>query len=83
MLASSVYVYDEVFWRERDLQKTLLKFVLLMFRKNLNFVFFFFCEEFSSQRKMNFDVENENFENIFFNPFDSQNILSDENNDPV
>ena len=31
---------------------------------------------------MNFDVENENFENIFFNPFDSQNILSDENNDP-
>ena len=31
---------------------------------------------------MNFDVENENFENIFFNPFDSQNILSGENNDP-
>ena len=31
---------------------------------------------------MNFDVENQNFENIFFNPFDSQNILSDENNDP-
>ena len=31
---------------------------------------------------MNFDVENENFENMFFNPFDSQNILSDENNDP-
>ena len=31
---------------------------------------------------MNFDVENENFENIFFHPFDSQNILSDENNDP-
>ena len=31
---------------------------------------------------MNFDVENENFENIFFNPLDSQNILSDENNDP-
>ena len=31
---------------------------------------------------MNFEVENKNFENIFFNPFDSQNILSDENNDP-
>ena len=31
---------------------------------------------------MNFDVENENFENIFFSPFDSQNILSDENSDP-
>ena len=31
---------------------------------------------------MNFDVENENFENIPFNSFDSQNILSDENNDP-
>ena len=31
---------------------------------------------------MNFDVKNENSENIFFNPFDSQNILSDENNDP-
>ena len=31
---------------------------------------------------MNFDVENENFENIFFNPFECQNILSDENNDP-
>ena len=29
---------------------------------------------------MNFDVGNENFEKIFFNPFDSQNILSDENN---
>ena len=24
---------------------------------------------------MNFDVENENFDNNFFNPFDSQNIL--------
>ena len=31
---------------------------------------------------MNFDVENENFKNMFFNPFDSQKILSDENNDP-
>ena len=31
---------------------------------------------------MNFDVENENFENKFFNPLDSQNISSDENNDP-
>ena len=31
---------------------------------------------------MNFDVENENFENVLFNPFDSQNILGDENNDP-
>ena len=31
---------------------------------------------------MNFDVENENFENILVNPFDSQNNLSDENNDP-
>ena len=31
---------------------------------------------------MNFDVEKLNFENIFYNPFDSQNILSDENNDP-
>ena len=31
---------------------------------------------------MNFDVKNKNFENIFFNPFYSQNILSDENNDP-
>ena len=29
---------------------------------------------------MNFDVGNENFEKIFFNLFDSQNILSDENN---
>ena len=48
-----------------------------MFGKN------FFCEEFSSYKKMNFDVENENFENMLFNPFDSKNILSDENNDPV
>ena len=32
---------------------------------------------------MNFDVENENFENILFNPLDSQNVLSDENNDPA
>ena len=47
-----------------------------MFRKN------FFCEEFSSYKKMNFDVENENFENTLFNPFDSKNILSDENYDP-
>ena len=31
---------------------------------------------------MNFDVENKNFENMFFNPFGSQNILSDENNNP-
>ena len=31
---------------------------------------------------MNFDVENDNFGNIFVNHFDSQNILSDENNDP-
>ena len=31
---------------------------------------------------MNFYVENQNFENIFFNPFDCQNILRDENNDP-
>ena len=31
---------------------------------------------------MNFDVENENFENVLFNPFDSQNMLGDENNDP-
>ena len=31
---------------------------------------------------MNFDVESEDFENIFFNPFDSQNIFRDENNDP-
>ena len=31
---------------------------------------------------MNFDVENKNFENILFNLVDSQNILSDENNDP-
>ena len=31
---------------------------------------------------MNFDLENEDFENILFNPFNSQNILSDENNDP-
>ena len=51
------------------LQKTLLKFVL-MFQKNPNFVFCF-CEEFYLQRKMNFYVENQNFENIFFNPFDS------------
>ena len=47
-----------------------------MFGKN------FFCEEFSSYKKMNFDVENENFENMLFNPFDSKNILSDENYDP-
>ena len=47
-----------------------------MFGKN------FFCEEFSSYKKMNFDVENENFENMLFNSFDSKNILSDENNDP-
>ena len=47
-----------------------------MFRKN------FFCEEFSSYKKMNFDVENENFEIMLFNPFDSKNILSDENYDP-
>ena len=31
---------------------------------------------------MNFDVENENFEIMLFNPFDSKNILSDENYDP-
>ena len=30
---------------------------------------------------MNFDVEDESFENIFFNSFNSQNILSDENID--
>ena len=59
---------------KRDLQKTLLKFVL-MFRRNFFLGRIFFLEE------------NEfwcwkNFENILFNPFDSQNILSDENNDP-
>ena len=27
---------------------------------------------------MSFNVENENFENMLFNPFDSQNVLSDE-----
>ena len=31
---------------------------------------------------MNFDAKNENFVNIFFKLFDSQNILSDENNAP-
>ena len=31
---------------------------------------------------MNFDVENKNFDNIYFNPFDSQKIFSDENDDP-
>ena len=31
---------------------------------------------------MSFYVENKNFENILFNLFDSQNVLSDENNDP-
>ena len=31
---------------------------------------------------MNFYLENEDFENILFNPFNSQNILSDEKNDP-
>ena len=31
---------------------------------------------------MNFDLENEDFENILFNPFNSQNILSDEKNNP-
>ena len=31
---------------------------------------------------MNFDVVNENVENKFFNPLDSQNISSDGNNDP-
>ena len=60
---------------KRDFQKTLLKFVV-MFWKNPNFAFFFFFI------KVNFDVENKNFENKFFNPFDSQNIWSDENNDP-
>ena len=59
---------------KRYLQKTLLKFVL-MFRRNFFLGRIFFLEE------------NEfwcwkNFENILFNPFDSQNILSDENNDP-
>ena len=29
---------------------------------------------------MNFDVGDENFEKIYFNPFDSQNIFSDNNN---
>ena len=32
---------------------------------------------------MNFDFENENFENIFFNPFYSQNILNDENDPDI
>ena len=77
MLYQFIITYFE---EKRDFQKTILKFVL-MFQKNRNFVFCV-CEEFSLQRKMNFDVENQNFENIFFNPFDSQNILSDENNDP-
>ena len=77
MLYQCIITYFE---EKRDFQKTILKFVL-MFQKNRNFVFCV-CEEFSLQRKMNFDVENQNFENIFFNPFDSQNILSDENNDP-
>ena len=31
---------------------------------------------------MNFDVGDENFEKIYFNPFDSQNIFSDDNNNP-
>ena len=31
---------------------------------------------------MNFDVGDENFEKIYFNPFDSQNIFSDNNNNP-
>ena len=53
---------------KKDLQKTLDKFALS--QKNLNFMFCF-CEEVSLQRKMNFDVEYENFENIYFNPFDS------------
>ena len=30
---------------------------------------------------MSFDVENESFENISYNPFDSQNILNDQKND--
>ena len=57
---------------KRDLQKTLLKFVL-MFRNN-----FFFVKNFLLRGKMSFNVENENFENMLFNPFDSQNVLSDE-----
>ena len=57
---------------KRDLQKTLLKFAL-MFRNN-----FFFVKNFLLRGKMNFNVENENFENMLFNPFDSQNVLSDE-----
>ena len=31
---------------------------------------------------MNFDVENENFKNIFFNLLDAQIILNDDNNSP-
>ena len=31
---------------------------------------------------MNFDVGDENFEKIYVNPFDSQNIFSDNNNNP-
>ena len=32
--------------------------------------------------KVNFDVENENFENTFFNLLDAQIILKDDNNNP-
>ena len=56
-----------------DLQRT-LRSLFLIFQKNLNFIFCF-CEEFSLQNKRNIDVEDENFENMFFNPFHFQKIF--------
>ena len=71
----AILVCDKVFWREEIFRKDSLSLFWCFER-------IFVCEEFSTLRKMNFDVENENFENILANPFDSQNNLSDENNDP-
>ena len=56
-----------------DLQRA-LRSLFLIFQKNLNLIFCF-CEEFSLKNKRNIDVEDENFENMFFNPFHFQNIF--------
>ena len=65
---------------ERDLYKTLLKFIV-MFWKNLNFLFFFFLNSFLHRGKWILMLIFK-FDFWIFNPFDSQIILSNENNDP-
>ena len=79
----AILVYEKVLWGEKrssiyifNLRKHSLNWLWCFERTFVCVWRILFLEE------NNFDVENENSENILLNPFEPETILSDENNDP-